>query len=145
MEEFSMLIEHEKLEEFSKDFEKYIKKEFNYKVVKVGKGYNNVLEVDKPKVRLFMRYKAQGLPWDVDTFVIARFGFEQRRAGHGTRLLTFLCDMSAKYSFNKIGIETAPQGDSAAFAIALGFERFNELSWLIDVDTLRKNLEERSH
>lgn len=52
-------------------------------------------------------------------FVIASGGYSQKRRGHGSRLMKFLCDTLPKYNFNTIEIE-CPNKESTNFGLACG-------------------------
>ncbi|WP_342248110.1 GNAT family N-acetyltransferase [Pseudomonas sp. OTU2001] len=75
-----------------------------------------------------------------DCLIIARIGFKQQRAGHGSALVRYLLELAPTIGYGHVAIECA-NANSAAFAERLGFSPFeNRRHWVGSVDAVREAL-----
>ncbi|QZP26312.1 hypothetical protein [Pseudomonas mosselii] len=68
--------------------------------------------------------------WGEETLVVARFGFKDRRKGHGTDFIRFLLSFAKDIGYTKIGLECTNQF-SDAFGRKLGFQQYGEYNNLL--------------
>jgi hypothetical protein len=96
-------------------------------------------------VDLYLRFPPVSGDWPTDTLVIARIGFNDQRAGHGTSLLQFLVELGGVYGYANIGIEQTHRGDDIQNFVRK--HRFrpldNNCNWIVSVAELSGHLEGR--
>lgn len=93
-------------------------------------------------VDLYLRFPPKSGNWPTDTLVIARIGFQDQRAGHGTSLLQFFVELSSIYGYANIGIEETHRGDGIQnFVRKHGFRPLdNNRNWMSSVADLSGRL-----
>lgn len=132
-----MPYEMTQIKEFTQKLNTYLMDRFGYKSPLGKANKNRTIYLDRDRVSLFIRYRIKGEYWENETLVIAMFGFKEKRKGHGTDLLKFLCEQCEYYGIHYIGIEKTNE-QSKAFAIKYGFHELTEKEqFLIRVSDLR--------
>lgn len=121
------------IDEFCNDLNAYLMKRYGYKTPPLTNN-GQLLNSDRRQVRLYLRFNFySGGMWDLDTFVIAKFGFRDQRKGNGSHFLNFLKEKSKEYGYSKIGIEQALTEGSRAFAIKHNFSEFTKDQFILDL------------
>ena len=113
------------------EFNVYLMNRFGYKR-RPATHNRRTISARLKKFDLYFRFRSSRTPWDVDTLVIARIGFQEVRQGHGTDLIRFIVSLADKYGIKKIGIEETNE-NSSLFAQKLGFEEITTNYWLYNV------------
>lgn len=99
--------------------------ESNFRIMAQRKKYN-----------IYIRFGKTWISEKEKSIVIARIGFNQKRAGHGSNLLKLLERISKLYNYKSIGIECV-NDNSRAFALHFGFtEHTNDRNYFISTEKL---------
>lgn len=98
------------VEDFCIELNKYLQKEFDYKIRPARVVWGNKINARRAKFDLYLRYR----PSNKDSLVIARLFFEEKRKGHATRLLNFICQHAPIHNLKCIVVES-PNENSLAF------------------------------
>jgi hypothetical protein len=117
------------------EFNVYLMDRFGYKR-RPATHNRKTISARLKKFDLYFRFRPSREPWDTDTFVIARIGFQDVRQGHGTDLVKFIISLADKYSIKKIGIEETNE-NSSLFAQFLGFKEVRRDYWLINISEMK--------
>jgi len=120
----------EKLREFLKD-------EFKYKRTSYHCSFGVTLLMSTKRYDLYFRWLPSSDDWKNNTLVIARIGFQETSAGHGTRLLQFICEQSKTFGYEHIGIEISNH-NSSEFAKHFGFKSVRAKDWETSIEELSK-------
>lgn len=78
------------------EFNVYLMDRFGYKR-RPATHNRKTISASLKKFDLYFRFRPTREPWDADTFVIARIGFQEVRQGHGTDLIRFIVSLADKY------------------------------------------------
>lgn len=128
------------IQNFQNDLNSFIKTNFNYKADPTRLGYGNTLDVNRKRVKLYIRFKTNCNPWKDDTLVLAGINFQEQRKGNGRKLLSFLVNQAQKYKYQKIGIEQTNEM-STNFANKYGFKNISENKhWIVSISDLKNEL-----
>jgi GNAT superfamily N-acetyltransferase len=132
---------HALCEEFSNEFDDFVRERFRYKKRTVTRNLGNTLNVFRAPVDIYLRFRPRAT-WPADSIVIARTGFAKQRKGHGTALLRFLVERAPRYGIRSIGIEQTHDGeDIMGFVDKFGFAmRGDQRNWIASIDELRERL-----
>jgi hypothetical protein len=98
----------------------------------------------RKKYDIYLRFGHTWVSEEVKSIVIARIGFEQQYAGHGTALLQTLAKIAHEYDYQFLAIESVNK-NSEAFALKLGFRaHVIPKCYIISTTALINSLQERS-
>jgi hypothetical protein len=93
--------------------------------------------------KLYLRYY-KAPQYDGMLLVIARAKFKKTKAGHMTRFLGYIVQISERYNITNVAIEQALSDNGVASAKSFGFHNsFDERNWIISIEELRNNLSKR--
>jgi len=140
-----MSIKKNLIAEFCHDLHNYVQQRFGYKTKCGYHNKRNIVNIDRNKVNLYIRYNFKN--WSgtgKTTLVLARISFKKIQKGEGTHLLRFLLDKQKKYGYEEIGIESCNEG-ATIFAQKLGFKlcRNDGESYYISMEDLKKKLKDK--
>lgn len=128
---------NDEIDILSNTFDEFLTNEFGYKKNPTTVHGINI-QARRKKFDLYLRYKPN-TGWPPDTFVIARIEFEETRQGHGTEVLKLILSFAEKFNIQKVAIEQA-NNNASSFAEKLGFSRFGNKDWIIDISKLKNRL-----
>ncbi|TMM58441.1 hypothetical protein FEE95_03145 [Maribacter algarum] len=117
------------------ELNKFLQKQFNYKTPPARVAYSNKINARRAKFDLYLRYRLS----NKDELVIARMFFKEKRKGHGTRFLKFICQVAPIHNIQYIIIEN-PNENSLAFGQKIGFTELFNGSLSISIENLNINL-----
>ena len=96
---------------------------------------NNIVCRRNSRVDLYLRIRRKESLFPPDCLIIARIGFKKERIGHGSHLIRFLAEITIKYGFKHIGLESTNE-KSSAFAEKLGFHSIDSSNYAVSVENL---------
>jgi len=128
-------------ESFRKNLNDYLMQKFNYKQVLIRHIIGNTLMINKKRIRLYLKLPSYNA-LNTETLVIARIGFQKIKVGNGVSLLRFLISQSTLLGYTNIKIEQT-NTNSSYFAKKLGFTQINEKNWIIPLDILHTNIQNK--
>lgn len=116
---------------FSKLLSPYLYRRFGEQARSHHSVDGNILNFYTEAYELYLKVTppSAGL-WGEETLVVARFGFKERRKGHGTDFIRFLVACAKEIGYTKIGLECTNQL-SDALGRKFGFQQYGEYNNLI--------------
>lgn len=122
--------------EIRKEIDSYLMKRFKYRrSLLYLNSDNNIVCRRNSRVDLYLRIRRKESLFPPDCLIIARIGFKKERIGHGSHLIRFLAEITIKYGFKHIGLESTNE-KSSAFAEKLGFHSIDSSNYAVSVENL---------
>jgi len=123
---------------FCENLNEFLMEEFGYKKrYTCNSSWGLTIMAQTKRYDLYFRWLPSSSIWEKNTLVIARIGFHEARAGHGTRLLQFICEHCHTFGYQHIGIESSNHC-SSEFAKHFGFKSLRSKDWVISIEELSK-------
>lgn len=123
-------------EEIRKEIDIYLMEQFKYCLSLVYLTPDNIIVSRRnSRVDLYLRTQRIESLFPSHCLIIARICFQKERIWHGSHFVYFLTEISIKYGFKYIGIESTNK-KSASFAKKLGFRSIDGSNYTTTVNNL---------
>lgn len=123
-------------EEIRKEIDIYLMKQFRYRRSLVYLTPDNIVTTRRnSRIDLYLRIRRIESLFPPNCLIIARIGFQKERIGHGSHFVRFLAEISLKYGFKDIGVESTNE-KSKTFAEKLGFHSIDGFNYAVSVEKL---------
>lgn len=130
-------------EENRKEIDTYLMKRFGYRSSLVSLTTDNIVTTRRnSRIDLYLRIRRVESLFPPNCLIIARIGFSIERIGHGTHFIQFLSEIAIKYGFTHIWIESTNE-KSSSFAEKLGFLSIDGSNYVVSVENLKSNFQDR--
>lgn len=123
-------------EAIRQEIDNYLMERFKYRLSLVYLTPDNIIVTRRNKrIDLYLRIRKVESIFPPDCLIIARIGFSKERVGHGAHFVKFLTDITVKYGFRYIGIEST-NVKSKTLAEKLGFQSIDGSNYVASVEDL---------
>ena len=130
-----------KITALCEDLNEYLMHQFNYKTPPARCNPYTISAI-RVKFQIHLRYRNFKFHNEANTLVIAVLGFRETQKGHGTDLLLFFIRIADKYNIKNIGLEST-NDQSNLFAKRLGFNSIDTRNYIISIERLKLNLNQK--
>lgn len=123
-------------EKIRNEIDTYLMKRFKYRVPLVYLTPDNIVTTRRnSRVDLYLRIRSVESIFPPYCLIIARISFSKERVGNGTHFVRFLSEITVKYGYRHIGIESV-NDKSRTFAKKLGFQSIDDSNYAVSVENI---------